>query len=62
MNAQWINVFHITNGDTIIELVSHHFIFDLFPALETLVDENLIGHGKGRRCELNKLFTIMREP
>ena len=32
MDTQRIEVFHITNGDTVIETVTYHFIFHFFPA------------------------------
>ena len=32
MNADGVEVFHITNGDTVIEAVTYHFIFHFFPA------------------------------
>ena len=41
VNAQRVEVFHIADGDAIVETVAHHLIFHLFPALEALLHEHL---------------------
>ena len=41
MDSQGVEVFHITNRNTVVETVTYHFVFHLFPAFETLLHQYL---------------------
>ena len=41
MDSQGVEVFHITNRNTVVETVAYHFVFNLFPAFETLLHQYL---------------------
>ena len=41
MDADRVNIFHITNGDTIAVAVSHHFVFDFLPPANITLDQYL---------------------
>ena len=46
MNTHGINIFHVTDSDTIVISISDHFIFYLFPTCHWLLHQNLVGHSK----------------
>lgn len=46
VDAQWIEVLHVADGDTVISNVSYHLVFHLFPAKQRLFHEDLIAHGQ----------------
>ena len=46
VDAQWVEVFHIANRDTVVIAVAHHFILNLFPTLQTLLYQHLRREGK----------------
>ena len=48
MDAQRVEVLHITDGDTVVVTVPHHLVFNFFPSLEGLLDKNLGRVGEGR--------------
>ena len=41
MNTQRVEVFHITNCDTVVETVAHHFIFHFFPTTKRFFHQYL---------------------
>ena len=43
MNAEWVEVLHITDGDTVISCITHHLVFHLLPAEQRLLHKNLVG-------------------
>lgn len=49
VDAQWIEVLHVADGDTVISNVSYHLVFHLFPAKQRLFHEDLIAHGQSLR-------------
>ena len=41
MNADRVNIFHITYGDTVAVAVTHHFVFNFFPAADITLNQDL---------------------
>src|SRR5437867_8066652 len=46
MDAHRIEIFHVTDGDTVIVGVTHDLVFDFLPAFEELLNKNLSPMGK----------------
>ena len=46
MHAHGIDIFHVTNNDTVIRLVAHNFVFNFFPAGYREFNENLMNRAK----------------
>ena len=42
MNSQWIKILHVTDCDTVVCCISDHFIFNLLPSQQRLLNQNLI--------------------
>ena len=47
MDTEWVEVLHITDGDTVVVAVTYDFVLDFLPALEALLYEDLRGEGEG---------------
>ena len=47
MDTEWVEVLHITDGDTVVVAVTYDFVLDFLPALEALLYEDLRREGKG---------------
>ena len=45
VNANWVKVFHVADGDTVIITITHYLILDFLPASYTALDKNLTDHG-----------------
>ena len=58
MNADGVEVFHITNGDSGVVRVAYHFVFYLFVALYALFDEHLM-HGRERKRVLHHVAHLV---
>ena len=41
MDAQWVEVLHVTNCDTVVVTVANYLILNLFPALQALLYQYL---------------------
>ena len=41
VNAERVEILHVTYGNTVVVLVAHNLIFNFLPSLETLLDEHL---------------------
>ena len=41
MDTQRVEVFHVTNSDTVVEAVAHNLIFHFLPSLQTLFNQDL---------------------
>ena len=41
MDAQWVEVLHVTNGNTVVVTVANHLILNLFPTLQALLYQYL---------------------
>ena len=61
MDAQRVEVLHITNGDAIVETVAYHLIFHLFPALQAFLNQYLRREREGLLDQCVKFFLIVAE-
>ncbi len=61
MDADGVNVFHITHDDTVVGIVTDHFIFDFLPAGNALFEQNLVdqAHLKAAGGDIPKLVHIV---
>ena len=41
MDSQWVEVLHVTNGDTVVVTVTNDLILNLLPALQALLYQYL---------------------
>jgi hypothetical protein len=46
VNAHRVDVLHVTDGDAVVAPVAHHFVLNLLPAAQILLDQHL-GHAIG---------------
>ncbi len=46
VDAEWVEVLHVADGDAVVEAVANHFVFNFLPTAERLLDEHL-----RRECE-----------
>ena len=51
MDTERVEVLHIADRDTVVILITHHFVLDLFPPLETLLHQYLWGKGESALTE-----------
>jgi len=61
MDAERVEILHVTHRDTVVVTVSHHLIFYLFPAFQTLLHQYL---GREREClftEFGQFFVVLGE-
>ena len=61
MNAEGIEILHVTNGDAVIETVAYHLILDFLPAFKALLDKNLRREGKGFFSLCEQLLLVIAE-
>ena len=61
MDAQRVEVLHVTNGDAVVETVANHLVLYLLPALQALLNQHLRREGKGFLGQLVELFLIVAE-
>ena len=63
MHADRVQVFHVTYGDHIALVVTHHFVFDLFPTGDALFHKDLMDGGKTQAvgCDLVQLFRVFAD-
>ena len=59
VDAEWVEVFHVAHGDAVVETVAHHFVFHLFPALQTFLNEDLGREGEGFFGQVGELFLVV---
>ena len=61
MHSDRINIFHITNCNTVSGCVSHHFIFNLFPTCDTALYKHLSHTGKTKSIfqDFHKLTSVV---
>ena len=62
VNAQGIDVLHITDGNTVVVFIANNLVFDLFPAAEVFFDQDLRGIGKCFSRAIHQLFFIFADP
>lgn len=46
VNAKWVEILHVADGDAVIGNVPHHFILNLLPAQQRLFHQDLTAHGQ----------------
>ena len=61
MDAQGVEVLHVTNGDTVVVTVTHHLIFYLLPALQRLLHQHLGRESEGLLGQLIQFFLVVTE-
>ena len=61
MDAQRVEVLHVADGDAVVVTVAHHLILDLFPPLERLLDEELVGIVESLGGEGTQLLLVVAE-
>mmetsp|Transcript_788 Transcript_788/g.1341 ORF Transcript_788/g.1341 Transcript_788/m.1341 type:complete len:332 (+) Transcript_788:1885-2880(+) len=58
VDAEGVEILHVTNRDTVVPAVPDDFVLDLLPAAEVLVDEDLVGSGESLLGELHELVIV----
>ena len=61
MDTEWVEVLHITDGDTVVVAVTYDLVLDFLPALEALLYEDLRGEGEGLATQFVKLSFVVAE-
>ena len=61
MDAQWVKVLHVADGDAVVETVTHHFIFNFLPTLQRFLHQHLRREGEGLLCQLVQFLLIVAE-
>ena len=61
MDAQRVEVLHVTHGDAVVIAVTHNLVLYLLPALERLLHEHLWREREGFFCQTVQLFLIVAE-
>ena len=61
MNAEWVEILHITNGDTVVVFVSDNLILYFLPALQGFLYQHLGRERKGLLGQLVQLLLIVAE-
>ena len=61
MNAQRIEVFHVTNRNTVVETVANHLVFYFFPAFDRFFDQNLGRIGESFGCQRFQFLVVCTE-
>ena len=46
VDAQRVHVFHVTDGDAVVEAITHHLVFDFFIMMQILLDQHLGSEGQ----------------
>ena len=59
MDAQRVEILHVTNRDAIIKTVAHHFVFHFLPALEALLYQNLRREREGFFRQYVQFFFVI---
>ena len=59
VDAQRVEVLHVTDRDAVVEAVAHHLVFHFLPALQTLLHQDLRREGEGFfRQHIQLLFVV----
>ena len=61
MDPERVEILHVTDRDAVVVAVANHLIFNLFPAFERLLDENLRGEGEGLLADFLELLLSVAE-
>ena len=52
VNPNWVKVFHVTNNQSIVSWVTHHFVFDFLETCDWTLNQTL-----GNRWQLQTIFS-----
>lgn len=58
MNAQWVEVLHIANCDAVVSDVPDNLIFNLLPAQQRLLHQDLTAQGQSLQMHRIKFITV----
>ena len=61
MDAQRVEVLHVTHGDAVVVAVAHYLIFDFLPALQTLLHQHLRGERESLLGQFIEFLLIVTE-
>ena len=61
VDAHRVEVLHVADRGAVVVGVTHHFVLDLLPAGETLLDQHLGGVGEGRGGALFERLAILAD-
>ena len=61
MNAEGVEVLHVTDGDAVVVLVAHHLVFYLFPAFQTFFHQYLWREREGFLSLCKEFFLVVAE-
>ena len=53
---------HVAHGNTVVLAISDHLVFNLLPALHTLLNEHLRADGESLFTQVRELLVVGREP
>ena len=59
MDTKRVEVLHVTDGDTVVVRIAHHFVLNLLPTLQRLFDEDLRRQGQRSRSHVTELFFVV---
>ena len=62
MDAQRVEVLHRGYGETVVVGIANTLELNLFPAFQTLLDQNLGSKGESRFCQLDKGLLVRTNP
>ena len=62
MDSQRVEVLHVADRDTVVITVADHLVFDLFPALERLLDKHLRRERESLFTNLFQFLLVVAEP
>ena len=61
VDAEGVEVLHVADRDAVVVGVADDLVLHFLPAFEGLLDQNLIGVGKGVLCAHDELFAVVAE-
>ena len=61
MDAQRVEVLHVTDGDTVVKTVAHHLILHFFPSTQGFFHKHLRGEGESFLNQHIQFFFIVTE-
>ncbi|KAH3666829.1 hypothetical protein OGAPHI_003278 [Ogataea philodendri] len=61
VDTQWIKVLHVTDSDTVVESITNNLVFNFFPSLHGLLDQDLRRSSEGLLTELDQFLLVISE-
>ena len=62
MNAQRVEVLHIADSNGVVGSIADHFVLQLLPAFQRLLNQDLRDQGQRLGGEVAELLLVIREP